>query len=101
MKACEWCGKALGQRHQKRFCRLKCWYAYQRKHLQGRQVVKAQEVRLAKSREAFRQKMAAEFGPLSDREIALVRKGLRRGYLRCYHALTNPGVRMQGKVQEL
>lgn len=69
------------QGRERRFCRTTCSRIYHGKHFDIRKRVEARKAACA---DAIREKLRAEFGPLSARDIALYRWVWRVAYNRGY-----------------
>lgn len=85
-QSCQTCGHDFPpSRIGQKYCKPGCFHLTLRSSQKG-QIMAAATKRLHElTKERSRAKIAAEFGTLSDREIALIKMALSRGYMRGYH----------------
>lgn len=98
LEACDRCGTLLTrqQKYQRqRFCGRRCFGGWLSEHQRGRDLSAMQQRRTAILLAQSRQRIEAEFGALSERELALVRLALKRGYLKGYKTAIWDGERRE------
>lgn len=77
-----YCGRP---RAGKRFCSQTCYWLWLREAYKGRDLAQMTQRRMDGYRAHVRCGIEAQFGTLSDRELALVRLALTRGYKKGYY----------------
>lgn len=88
-RLCEQCRKPYPPNHRRqRFCGRPCFGVWFGAVQRGRDMSALAQKRRAKALAQSRERIEREFGTLSDRELALIKLALRRGYLKGYRAAT-------------
>lgn len=86
LQPCRTCGHDFRPaRVVQKYCHPRCFYLTLRSSQKGAVMAAATKRLHELTKARSRAKIAAEFGALSDREVALIKMALSRGYQRGYH----------------